>query len=103
MRARRVDATQAEIVTALEEEGCGVISIASVGGGVPDLLVRRMTYRLVGEFDGIQEWDLDWTVYLVECKTRTGKLRASQQRLIDQGWPIVVLRSAEEARSWAKL
>ena len=37
------------------------------------------------------------TVRLIEIKTATGKLKPSQQRLIDQGWPVVVLRSAEDA------
>jgi hypothetical protein len=34
-----VDANQQEIVDMLREAGCTVTSLASVGGGVPDLLV----------------------------------------------------------------
>jgi len=40
-RAARVDANQAEIVAALRKCGCTVQSLASVGNGVPDLLVGR--------------------------------------------------------------
>lgn len=36
---RRVDANQAEIVTALRRLGCTVMSIASVGNGCPDLVI----------------------------------------------------------------
>lgn len=39
-RAARTDRNHAEIVTALTEAGCRVQSLASVGGGVPDLLVE---------------------------------------------------------------
>jgi len=101
MRAKRVDATQAEIVAALKAEGCEVISLAGVGNGVPDLLVRRPD-RLRWPGEAVDDLIVRGSIALVECKTRTGRLRASQQRLIDQGWPIVVLRSAEEAREWAR-
>ena len=39
MRAAKIDANQNEIVKALRQIGCGVQSLASVGKGVPDLLV----------------------------------------------------------------
>jgi Holliday junction resolvase len=38
-RAARVDANQAEVVKALRKAGCSVRSLASVGDGMPDLLV----------------------------------------------------------------
>lgn len=41
MKAARVDANQQEIVAALRAAGCTVVSLATVGGGVPDLLVGR--------------------------------------------------------------
>jgi hypothetical protein len=44
----------------------------------------------------------DFEVVLVECKARTGQLRTAQQRLQDEGWPIVVLRSADEAMAWLR-
>lgn len=41
MRLRgRVDDNQREVVAALRDAGCNVQSLAAVGGGVPDLLVR---------------------------------------------------------------
>lgn len=47
-RAARVDANHTEIVAALRAAGCSVSSIASVGGGLPDLVVGRagMNYLL---------------------------------------------------------
>lgn len=40
MRKRgRTDGNHAEIVDALLRAGCGVISLANLGGGIPDLLV----------------------------------------------------------------
>lgn len=39
MRNAKVDANQVEIVKALRQVGCSVVSLASVGKGVPDLLV----------------------------------------------------------------
>jgi Holliday junction resolvase len=38
-RAARVDGNHAAIVAALEAVGCRVLSLASLGRGVPDLLV----------------------------------------------------------------
>ena len=38
-RAARVDANQGEIVSALRQMGCSVVSLAAVGKGVTDLLV----------------------------------------------------------------
>lgn len=43
MRAAKVDANQKEIVEALRNIGCTVQSLASVGKGVPDLLVANTT------------------------------------------------------------
>lgn len=38
-RAAKLDANQAAVVALLRAHGCSVQSLASVGGGVPDLLV----------------------------------------------------------------
>ena|SRR5579885_303872 len=40
-RAAKIDANHGEIVDALTKAGCSVESLASMGGGVPDLLVGR--------------------------------------------------------------
>lgn len=38
-RAAKVDANHADVVAALRKIGCSVVSLASVGAGVPDLMV----------------------------------------------------------------
>lgn len=48
-RAARVDDNQKEIVDALRKCGWSVQSIASMGGGVPDLLVGRDGLNLLLE------------------------------------------------------
>ena len=55
-RASRVDGNHAEIVDCFKKLGCSVLSLAAVGGGVPDLLVA---------IDGI--------TWLVEVKMPNGK------------------------------
>lgn len=86
-RAARVDANQAQIVSALRAAGATVQSLAEVGNGVPDLLVgsRGQTYLLECK-DGNKppsareltrdqiEWHVNWT-----------------------GGPCLVVNSAEEA------
>lgn len=52
-RAARVDATHDAIVSALRAAGAKVQSLACVGGGVPDLLVKyREVLYLLEEKDG---------------------------------------------------
>lgn len=73
-RAARVDANHAEIVAALRDRGCLVQSLAALGHGVPDLLV----------------------------KAPRGKSTADQVRWQAQGWPVTVLRSEEDAGRWLR-
>jgi hypothetical protein len=47
MRARRVDANHAEVITALRRAGCRVWDTSRVGGGFPDALVAARGNRLV--------------------------------------------------------
>lgn len=86
-RAARVDANQAQIVSALRAAGASVQSLAAVGDGVPDLLVGHKG-----------------CTYLVECKN--GRLPPSARELTkDQiewhvnwrGGACVVVNSADEA------
>ena len=86
-RAAKIDRTQPDIVAALRSVGASVQSLASVGGGVPDLLVGFCGQTL-----------------LIECKD--GALPPSGQALTpDQiawhaawrGLPVWVIRSADEA------
>ena len=43
-RAAKVDANHAEIAKALRAAGCGVVDMAPMGKGVPDLLVHAPTF-----------------------------------------------------------
>lgn len=81
MRVRgKVDGNHAAIVEALRATGWKVRSLASVGRGMPDLLIAR---------HGI--------VRLVEVKTPKGTLTPHQVKMVDEGWPVVILRSVDEA------
>jgi hypothetical protein len=48
-RAAKVDANQPRIVELLERHGCTVQSIATVGNGVPDLLIGFRGQTMVAE------------------------------------------------------
>lgn len=80
--AHRSDSNKRAIVTALRRAGRQVFDTGDVGNGFPDLVVLHSYARLV---------------WLVEVKTKTGKLEPKQQKLIEDGWPIVVIRSVLEA------
>jgi Holliday junction resolvase len=79
----KVDDNQKSIVNVLKKVGCSVQTLASMGGGVPDLLV------------GIRGEN-----YLLEVKTEKGTLTADQERW-HTAWrgSVVVVRTAEEAIS----
>ena len=81
-RSRDGTTTQAEIVTALRNAGCSVVSLAGVGQGVPDLLVG-----VRGE------------TYLLECKSPGERLRLSQKQWTDawRGAKPMVVKTALEA------
>jgi hypothetical protein len=78
--AAKVDGNQAEIVEALEKFGWTVISLARLGGGVPDLLCAK-----------------GWRTVLVEVKTATGRL-GSLQDSFRIAWPgeLWVVRSVAD-------
>jgi hypothetical protein len=88
-RAARVDQNQVEIVEALRSVGCQVQSLASVGGGVPDLLVGIPGCR---------------DLMLIEVKDGTKppsdrKLTPEQEKwhAAWQGFPVYVVTSVPEA------
>jgi hypothetical protein len=81
-RRARVDRHQAEIVRVLRQLGFLVFDCSRVGQGFPDLAIHR------GDHGHVQ---------LVELKTPTGKLTPDQQRFIQAGWPVKVVRSIEDA------
>lgn len=82
MRLRaRVDTNHVEIVAALRRAGWLVSSLARQGRGCPDLICYKAGAGL----------------RLVEVKTKRGSLTDDQQGWVDAGWPVYVVRSAEEA------
>lgn len=68
-RAAKVDANHAAVVSALEEAGAQVTSLAAVGNGVPDLLVS---------FDGA------WI--LMECKDGSKSPSRRQLTKLQKWW-----------------
>lgn len=85
MRAAKVDANQAAIVTVLRGLGCSVQPLHTVGGGVPDLLcaIAGVTF-LVEVKDGQKppsaqkltpdqvDWHINWRapVYIVNSQAQ---------------------------------
>ena len=84
MRTRaRVDANHVEIATAFRQAGWSVLSLASVGKGCPDLLVQHPAVD---------------DLYLVEVKTKAGKLTADQARF-QQAFTVKVIRSVDDVQA----
>lgn len=77
----RTDGNHGDIVDALRRSGALVLSLASLGRGVPDLLI----------------WKPGLGYVLVEVKQPKGTLTEDQERFRAQGWPVRVVRSAEDA------
>lgn len=77
----RSDRNHAEIVAALRAQGWLVASTNRLGGFID----------CVAFHPGRQQ------LRLVEVKTPKGKLKPSQEQLLAQGWPIVILRSVDDA------
>jgi hypothetical protein len=77
----RVDGNQDEIVQGLRKAGCSVLSLTTLGQGVPDLLVARAG----------QMW-------LLEVKASGGQLRDSQSKF-SREWsaPVTTVRSLDAA------
>lgn len=69
------DATEAEIIAALRKAGCHIIQLDKF-----DILVltRKATFML-------------------EVKSKGGRLKPSQKLLIEQGWPLHIVHTTEEA------
>jgi hypothetical protein len=80
-RAARVDAVQDAIVDALLDAGCKVQTLACLGCGVADLLVKRP----------------DGTIYVVECKAPDGTLTPAQRKWFAWWGDVLIVRSPEEA------
>lgn len=86
-RAARTDTNHGEVVKALTRCGCLVQSLASLGGGVADLLVYHIaTDRLM----------------VVEVKDGSRipserRLTPAQEKWKAKGWPVRVVDSIESA------
>lgn len=78
-RAARVDGNHAEIRDAFRQCGCLVESLASVGRGVPDLLVTKLG-----------------CVALIEVKHGKGTLTPAQRGWHGKGWPVWVVREVAD-------
>ena len=78
-RHGKVDANQASIVRDARKMGCEVLSLAPLGNGAPDLLIRTRTRRLL----------------LVEVKVPTGKVNALQAEFAAK-WPVTVIRDTDD-------
>lgn len=88
-RAAKVDENQAEIVSALRARGYGVLSLAALGNGAPDLLVCSPSVR--------------YAMWLLEVKDGNKppsrrKLTPDQEKF-HEWWPgeIHVVKSVDEA------
>jgi len=79
LRGKKVDANQAEIVTALRKAGCRVLSLAPMGKNVADLLV---SYR--GQ------------LYLLEVKMPAAAIRDDQVAWLNE-WGGTLVRGPIEA------
>lgn len=76
------DSNQKEIVKALRQAGCSVADLSVVGNGCPDILVGYKRQN-----------------YLMEIKTKTGKINPLQSEfsVLWRGYPVIIVRSAKEA------
>lgn len=96
-RAAKVDSTQKAIVDVLRKHGAKVRHLHRVGDGIPDLLVK-LPHTIDYEED--EHFIVPRDFYLVECKTPKGKLRPAQKLFMLEGWPVIVLHSADDAIKW---
>ena len=82
--AAKVDEPHKSVVDALRRCGCQVISLAALGKGVPDLLVRLPR-------KGLSD------LWLLEVKGHRGRLTEDQKRF-HALWPeVLIVHSPEEA------
>lgn len=112
-RAARVDANHLDIVRALRDVGTSVCSLASVGHGVPDLLIGMSGLTLVGRFNPqVVRWLLkreeDIAIYdganlLMEvkdgAKSPSAQILTPDEQKWHQEWQgqLMVVRTIDEA------
>ena len=86
-RIAKVDGNQRAIVAYLRAHGCSVVSLATVGGGVPDLRVGRNRVTVLMEVKLPSE---------VSRKSDTAAMQAAF-RATWRGGPVVVVTTPEGA------
>ena len=77
------DAIHAQVREALRANGYLVWDLGDAGGGFPDLVIQDPSGR-AGQF-------------LVEVKTGNEPLTPAQQRFIEAGWDVEIVRSIDDA------
>ena len=77
---RRTDTNQQEVMDALRAAHYLVVDTHTLGKGFPDLVVSRHGH-----------------IFLLEVKTRDGKLTEDERRFISDGWPVLVVISGQDA------
>jgi hypothetical protein len=75
-RAAKRDANERSIIEALVDSGCLVMQLDKF-----DLLIRTPAGDLL----------------MYEVKSDTGQVTASQRKLLEDGWPLKIVRSPQEA------
>jgi len=78
-RHGRKDGNHAELERVLRQLGYLVFDCSAVGDGFPDLTVCRAG-----------------RVQLLEVKAPGGTLTAEQQRFMQLGWPVTIVRSLDD-------
>ncbi len=94
-RRGKADASHKAVQEALEAHGCVCQSTAMVGGGFPDIVAARAFHGAAGATS------TPGRTFLVEVKTKTGKLEQSQREFLAT-WPgeVVILRTAAEVAAY---
>jgi len=85
-RAARVDANHGDIRECLRKLGWLILDLSRVGQGCPDLLGWRAGYGFA----------------LFELKMPRGKVTMDQLKFVAKGWPVVILRSVDDAVVFTK-
>lgn len=83
----KTDKNQPDIMVALRRNGCKVIDLFLIGGGVPDLLALLP----------------DGTLKLIEVKNPDGRDRLTdkQKDFISEGWPVSIVHYPDQVAAIA--
>ena len=84
----RIDSNQPVIMASLRANGCKVIDLSLIGGGVPDLLALLP----------------DGTLKLIEVKNPDGRDRLTdkQKDFIEEGWPVSIVHYPDQCERIAR-